>query len=156
MCTPPGAKTETNATVLMYVSAFNTLILSVHTCAYMHLNLPPFLSPALPSDHSTEVLQVVERANKEVAIEALLNTFEEVWLSRQLELVTIERTPLAINRQGVISHFQPSFLCFMHVHSCFFIFVLLHLFFTALFTLQLHTYTLTISDSSILSLTDGV
>lgn len=47
------------------------------------------------------MLQVVERANKEVAIEALLNTFEEVWLSRQLELVTIGRTPLAINRQEV-------------------------------------------------------
>ena len=28
----------------------------------------------------------MERANKEVAIESLLNTFEEVWLSRQLEL----------------------------------------------------------------------
>ena len=28
----------------------------------------------------------MERANKDVAIESLLNTFEEVWLSRQLEL----------------------------------------------------------------------
>ena len=51
--------------------------------------------------HSSEVLQLVERANKEVAIEALLNTFEEVWLSRQLELVTSEGQSLAINRQEV-------------------------------------------------------
>ena len=29
---------------------------------------------------------MVERANKDIAIESLLNTFEEVWLSRQLEL----------------------------------------------------------------------
>jgi hypothetical protein len=28
----------------------------------------------------------VERADKDIAIESLLNTFEEVWLSRQLEL----------------------------------------------------------------------
>lgn len=28
----------------------------------------------------------MERANKDIAIESLLNTFEEVWLSRQLEL----------------------------------------------------------------------
>ena len=55
----------------------------------------------LPTVHSSEVLQVVERANKEVAIEALLNTFEEVWLSRQLELVASERQPLAINREEV-------------------------------------------------------
>lgn len=33
-----------------------------------------------------DVSSLVERANKDVAIEALLNTFEEVWLSRQLEL----------------------------------------------------------------------
>ena len=52
--------------------------------------------------HCSEVVQIVERANKEVAIEALLNTFEEVWLSRQLELVASERQPLAINRQEVI------------------------------------------------------
>lgn len=51
--------------------------------------------------HSSEVLQIVERANKEVAIEALLNTFEEVWLSRQLELVTSDKRHLAINRQEV-------------------------------------------------------
>ena len=44
---------------------------------------------------------MVERANKEVAIEALLNTFEEVWLSRQLELVPSERQPLAISREEV-------------------------------------------------------
>ena len=31
---------------------------------------------------------MVERAEKDVAIESLLNTFEEVWLSRQLELKT--------------------------------------------------------------------
>ena len=54
--------------------------------------------------HSSEVLQVVERANKEVAIEALLNTFEEVWLSRQLDLTTSERQPLAIKRQEVCIH----------------------------------------------------
>ena len=58
----------------------------------------------LPTVHFSEVLQVVERANKEVAIEALLNTFEEVWLSRQLELVTSERQPLAINREEVHVH----------------------------------------------------
>ena len=45
---------------------------------------------------------MVERANKEVAIEALLNTFEEVWLSRQLELVATERKPPTISRQEVI------------------------------------------------------
>ena len=48
------------------------------------------------------MLELVERANKEVAIEALLNTFEEVWLSRQLELVASEKQPLAINRQEVL------------------------------------------------------
>ena len=47
------------------------------------------------------MLQIVERANKEVAIEALLNTFEEVWLSRQLELVTSDKRHLAIKRQEV-------------------------------------------------------
>lgn len=36
--------------------------------------------------HLEEVLGLVERADKDVAIESLLNTFEEVWLSRQLEL----------------------------------------------------------------------
>lgn len=36
--------------------------------------------------HLEDVLALVERANKDVAIESLLNTFEEVWLSRQLEL----------------------------------------------------------------------
>ena len=51
--------------------------------------------------HSSEVLLIVERANKEVAIEALLNTFEEVWLSRQLELVASDKRHLAINRQEV-------------------------------------------------------
>lgn len=35
---------------------------------------------------------LVERANKDVAIESLLNTFEEVWLSRQLELQIHKRT----------------------------------------------------------------
>lgn len=38
------------------------------------------------SDHPDEVQAIVERANKDIAIESLLNTFEEVWLSRQLEL----------------------------------------------------------------------
>ena len=37
-------------------------------------------------DHPAEIQAVVERANKDIAIESLLNTFEEVWLSRQLEL----------------------------------------------------------------------
>lgn len=36
--------------------------------------------------HLDDVLSLVERASKDVAIESLLNTFEEVWLSRQLEL----------------------------------------------------------------------
>ena len=36
--------------------------------------------------HQAEVHAVVERAEKDIAIESLLNTFEEVWLSRQLEL----------------------------------------------------------------------
>ena len=58
----------------------------------------------LPTVHSSEVLQVVERANKEVAIEALLNTFEEVWLSRQLELVASDRQTLALNREEVRRH----------------------------------------------------
>lgn len=38
------------------------------------------------SDHPCEVEAIVDRANKDIAIESLLNTFEEVWLSRQLEL----------------------------------------------------------------------
>ncbi len=33
----------------------------------------------------------MERANKDVSIESLLNTFEEVWLSRQLELSPYQR-----------------------------------------------------------------
>lgn len=33
----------------------------------------------------------MERANKDIAIESLLNTFEEVWLSRQLELTACQR-----------------------------------------------------------------
>ena len=68
-----------------------TLLLSVCVCV-------------CAAAHSSEVLQVVERANKEVAIEALLNTFEEVWLSRQLDLTTSERQPLAIKRQEVCIH----------------------------------------------------
>ena len=39
-----------------------------------------------------EVCALVERASKDVAIESLLNTFEEVWLSRQLELKVHKRT----------------------------------------------------------------
>lgn len=41
--------------------------------------------------HQKEVLVVVERAKKDVAIESLLNMFEEVWLSRQLELKAYKR-----------------------------------------------------------------
>ena len=44
---------------------------------------------------------MVDRANKEVAIEALLNTFEEMWPSQQLELAATERMPLTISRQEV-------------------------------------------------------
>ncbi|CAI8029236.1 Dynein heavy chain 9, axonemal, partial [Geodia barretti] len=51
----------------------------------------------------SEVLGTVDRANKEVAIEALLNTFEEVWLSRQLELVATRRQPLTISRQETVT-----------------------------------------------------
>ncbi len=50
------------------------------------------LYPPLPSGHLEEVQGLVERANKDVAIEALLNTFEEVWLSRQLELRVYKRS----------------------------------------------------------------
>ena len=63
-----------------------------------------FRTTSVSPDHSGEVLQVVDRANKEVAIEALLNTFEEVWLSQQLELVATERMPLTISRQEVYTH----------------------------------------------------
>ncbi len=38
------------------------------------------------AEHMEEILSLVERASKDVAIESLLNTFEEVWLIRQLEL----------------------------------------------------------------------
>ncbi|KAL5499629.1 hypothetical protein EMCRGX_G011081 [Ephydatia muelleri] len=38
-------------------------------------------------NHSADVTQIVERANKDIAIESLLNNFEEVWLSKQLDLV---------------------------------------------------------------------
>jgi len=41
--------------------------------------------------HQKDVLLVVERAKKDVAIESLLNMFEEVWLSRQLELKEYQR-----------------------------------------------------------------
>ena len=41
--------------------------------------------------HIDDVCSLVERANKDVAIESLLNTFEEVWLSRQLELKVHKR-----------------------------------------------------------------
>ena len=41
--------------------------------------------------HQKDVLLVVERAKKDVAIESLLNMFEEVWLSRQLELKEYKR-----------------------------------------------------------------
>lgn len=86
---------------------------------------------------------MVERANKEVAIEALLNTFEEVWLSRQLELVTIGRTPLAINRQEVhISYSLSSSSGLLHLlyvlPTVFLLF--LHLFFT---TFHLHSHVCT-------------
>ena len=41
----------------------------------------------------------MDRANKDVAIESLLNTFEEVWLSRQLELCP----HIGISRQDTFS-----------------------------------------------------
>lgn len=41
--------------------------------------------------HVEEVLSLVDRANKDISIESLLNTFEEVWLSRLLELRVYKR-----------------------------------------------------------------
>ena len=57
----------------------------------------------------------MERASKEVAIEALLNTFEEVWLSRQLELVPPERHPPAITREEVLLH---TYLMYSRFYYC--------------------------------------
>ena len=77
---------------------------------YIHV-----LACSPPPEHSSEVLGTVDRANKEVAIEALLNTFEEVWLSRQLELVATRRQPLTISRQEVHSTAHSVLYCSVHI-----------------------------------------
>ena len=43
----------------------------------------------------------MERANKDVTIEALLNTFEEVWLSRQLELRVYRRASDSSQQEAI-------------------------------------------------------
>ena len=86
-------------------NAKNNSHAQVHEYIYVKVFICQICCLYIYAVHSSEVLQLVERANKEVAIEALLNTFEEVWLSRQLELVTSEGQSLAINRQEVIYRF---------------------------------------------------
>ena len=62
------------------------------------LTLPP--SPSTLTAHYLEVLAVVEHAERDVAIERLLKTLEEVWLSRQLELRPYQRAA-GLSRQEV-------------------------------------------------------
>ena len=66
----------------MICEAMNMLLLGAVVCSSI------FTHTHTHTAHQAEVLAVVERADKDIAIESLLNTFEEVWLSRQLELKT--------------------------------------------------------------------
>ena len=43
------------------------------------------------AEHAAEVDALVDRANKDIAIESLLNTFEEVWLSKHFDLQLHQR-----------------------------------------------------------------
>ncbi len=45
----------------------------------------------LYTEHAVEVDAIVDRANKDIAIETLLNTFEEVWLSKHFDLQLHQR-----------------------------------------------------------------
>ena len=66
----------------------------------------PSLPPS-PTAHYLEVLAVVEHAERDVAIESLLKTLEEVWLSRQLELRPYQRAT-GLSRQEVSGRPQES------------------------------------------------
>ena len=90
------------------------------TCCYCTLRVNVPTIPRIAQ--SGEVYAIVERANRDVAIESLLNTFEEVWLSKHFELRLHQRMRDTGGQE--VSHTRKhthlvSYMC-IQVHYCIF------------------------------------
>ena len=70
---------------------------------------------------SGEVYAIVERANKDVAIESLLNTFEEVWLSKHFELRLHQRMRDTGGQEVSHTHKHTHIMLYIKLYTmCFF------------------------------------
>ena len=75
------------------------------------------VSLCLSIAHSVEVLSMVERSGREVAIERLLRNMEEVWLSKQFHFKPHTRFVLQVSRRlcKLDAHMSKQ-SCFMYMY----------------------------------------
>ena len=74
------------------------------------------------TDHAMEIRTIAERADKDLAIESAIKTFEEVWLSRVFELRPLIN-PLSTGNKvtfctvAMLMYVHNLLLCVLYIYS---------------------------------------